>query len=202
MVQLAEEGTKANALVLTLRDDLQKLQAENARLNSDFQILLHQFNRLGESTVAYSEIPPAWRKITDSQINALKQTFTQYCHEVNRLTVKVFIATNGNFDEAEKLMRYSLKNIGVTDTRKYISNVICSAKIQLKRHEPPFFSPPSWKYPKPSQTNYKENSSQIASPMLLPNTPNFGIDLSTVNWALLSELEKAELIRKKIIREL
>ena len=51
------------------------------------------------STATYAVIPPTWRKIDDSHIADLKQTFTQCCHEVNRLTVKIFIATNGNFDE-------------------------------------------------------------------------------------------------------
>ena len=58
LVQLAEEGTKATVLIQALHDDLQKLQEENVRLNSDFQFLLQQFNQLGESTIAYSEIPP------------------------------------------------------------------------------------------------------------------------------------------------
>ena len=51
------------------------------------------------STATYAVIPPTWRKIDDSHIADLKQTFTQCCHEVNRLTFKIFIATNGNFDE-------------------------------------------------------------------------------------------------------
>ena len=132
-MQQAEEGTKVTVLVQSLRDDLQKLQSENFRLNSDFQFLRQQFNRLEESTATYSEIPLAWRKIADLQIANLKQTFTDYCHEVNRLTVKVFVAINGNLDETEKAMCSALKNIGVKDTGKYIANVIRTAKIQLKR---------------------------------------------------------------------
>lgn len=202
LVQLAEEGTKANALVLTLRDDLHKLQAENARLNSDFQFLLHKFNQLEESTSAYSKIPPEWKKIVDSQIDNLKQTFTQYCHEVHRLTVKVFIATNGNFDKTEKLMRSTLKNIGVKDTKKYVSGVIRAAKTQLKRNESPSFSHPSWHHPTPSQTDYKTTTGQYAFPMLLPNSPDLGQDFSTINWDWLSEFDKDEIMIKKIIREL
>ena len=202
LVQLAEEGTKANALVLTLRDDLHKLQAENSRLNSDFQFLLHKFNQLEESTSTYSEIPPKWKKIADSQIDALKQTFTQYCHEVNRLTVKAFISTNGNFDATEKLMHSTLKNIGVKDTKKYVSGVIRAAKIQLKRNESPVISKPSWHHPKPSQTDYKATSSQYAFPMVLPNSPDLGLDFSKINWDWLSEFDKDEIMIKKIIREL
>lgn len=206
LVQLAEEGTKANALVLTLRDDLHKLQAENSRLNSDFQFLLHKLNKLEESTVAYLEIPPAWRKITDSQINALKQTFTQYCHEVNHLTVKVFIANNGNFDETEKLMRSALKNIGVQDTKKYISNVIRSAKIQLKRNEPPALFKPSWNPPKPSETDYSQPSNpqalNFAAAGKLVDLSFDTIDWDLINWNLLSVFDKAEIQRKKMIREL
>ena len=202
LVQLAEEGTKANALVLTLRDDLHKLQAENSRLNSDFQFLLHKFNQLEESTSTYSEIPPKWKKIADSQIDALKQTFTQYCHEVNRLTVKAFISTNGNFDATEKLMHSTLKNIGVKDTKKYVSGVIRAAKIQLKRNESPVISKPSWHHPKPSQTDYKATSSQYAFPMVLPNSPDLGLDFSKINWDWLSEFDKDEIMIKKIIRDL
>ena len=47
-------------------------------------------------------------------------------------TVKVFIFTNRNFYETEKMMRESLKNIGVKDTKKYVFNVIRASKIQLK----------------------------------------------------------------------
>ena len=202
LVQLAEEGTKATVLIQALRDDLQKLQAENSRLNSDFQILLHKFNQLEESTSAYSEIPPEWKKIADSNIEDLKQTFVQYCHEVNRLTVKVFISTNGNFDETENLMSSALKNIGVKDTKKYVSGVIRAAKIQLKRNESPSFSPPSWHHPKPSHTNYKTTINQCVFPMLLPNIPDLGQDFSTINWDWLSEFDKDELMIKKIIREL
>lgn len=202
LVQLAEEGTKANALVLTLHDDLQKLQVENARLNSDFQFLLHKFNQLEESTSTYSEITPKWKKIADSKINALKQTFTQYCHEVNRLTVKVFISTNGNFDETERLMRSALKDIGVKDTKQYVSGVIRAVKIQLKRNESPVISTPSWHHPKPSQTDDKATTNTCGFPMLLPNIPDLGLDFSTINWDWLSEFDKDELMIKKIIREL
>lgn len=202
LVQLAEEGTKVAVLIQSLRDDLQKVQAENARLNSDFQFLLHKFNQLEESTSAYSKIPPEWKKIVDSQIDNLKQTFTQYCHEVHRLTVKVFIATNGNFDKTEKLMRSTLKNIGVKDTKKYVSGVIRAAKTQLKRNESPSFSHPSWHHPTPSQTDYKTTTGQYAFPMLLPNSPDLGQDFSTINWDWLSEFDKDEIMIKKIIREL
>ena len=206
LVQMAEESTKAVVLIRSLNDDLKKVQAENARLNSDFQFLLHKFNQLEESTSSYSDIPTAWRKVADSQIDALKQTFTQYCHEVNRLTLKVFIANNGNFDETEKLMRLALKYIGVKDTRKYISNVIRSATIQLKRNEPPALSKPSWHPPKPSQTDY----SQPCNPQAL-DISDVGkivdlrldtIDWDLINWNLLSVFDKAEIQRKKIIREL
>lgn len=202
LVQLAEEGTKATVLLQSLRDDLQKLQAENSRLNSDFQILLHKFNQLEESTSAYSEIPPEWKKIADSNIEDLKQTFVQYCHEVNRLTVKVFISTNGNFDETENLMSSALKNIGVKDTKKYVSGVIRAAKIQLKRNESPSFSPPSWHHPKPSHTNYKTTTNQCVFPMLLPNIPDLEQNFSTINWDWLSEFDKDEIMIKKMIREL
>lgn len=57
LVQQAEEGTKAAVLIKSLRDDLQKLQAENLCPNSDFQYLRQQFNKLEESTATYVEIP-------------------------------------------------------------------------------------------------------------------------------------------------
>ena len=77
----------------------------------------------------------------------LKLNLTQYCHVVNSLTVKVFIANNGNFDETEKRMRSSLINIGVTNNRKYLYNVIRSAKIQSKRNAPPNLFNPLWNPP-------------------------------------------------------
>ena len=202
LVQLAEEGTKATVLIQALRDDLQKLQTENLQLNSDFQYLRQQLNQLEESTVAYSEVPLKWRKIVDSQLDDLKQTFTQYCHEVNRLTVKVFISTNRNLDETEKMMRESLKNIGVKDTKKYISNVIRASKLQFKHNESLPVSAPSWKPPKPSQTDYKATTNPCVFPMLLPNIPDLGQDFSTINWDWLSEFDKDEIMIKKMIREL
>ncbi|MBR0288818.1 MAG: hypothetical protein IJQ82_07550, partial [Selenomonadaceae bacterium] len=184
--------------------DLHKLQAENARLNSDFQFLLHKFNQLEESTAPYSEIPPSWRKIADFQIANLKQTFTQYCHEVNRLTIKVFIANNGNFDETEKRLRSALKNIGVKDTKKYISNVIRSAKIQLKRNEPPALFKPSWNHPKPSLTDYSQpcNPHALGIDTKLVDLNFDSIDWDLINWNLLSVFDKAEIQRKKLSREL
>ena len=204
LVQLAKEGTKANALVLTLRDDLQKLQEENARLNSDFQILLHKFNQLEESTSAYSEIPQEWRNIANSNIADLQQTFTQYCHEVNRLTVKVFISTNGNFDETEKLMRSSLKNIGVKDTKKYVSGVIRAAKMQLKRNEPPALFKPSWNPPKPSETDYSQpcNPQCLGTDAKLVDLRFDTINWDSINWNLLTVFDKAEIRRQKMIRDL
>ena len=67
--------------------------------------------------------------MTKAKIDTLKQTFTQYCHAVNRLTFKFFLATDGNLDENERAMRTALKNIGVKDTGKYIANVIRAAKV-------------------------------------------------------------------------
>ncbi len=99
-------------------------------------------------------------------------------------------------------MRSTLKNIGVKDTKKYVSGVIRAAKIQLKRNESPSFSPPSWHHPKPSQTDYKTTTSQYAFPMLLPNIPDLGQDFSTINWDWLSEFDKDEIMIKKIIRDL
>ena len=206
LVQLAEEGTKAAVLLPSLCDDLQKLKAENSRLNSDFQFLLHKFNKLEEFTAAYSEITPAWRKLADSQIADLKQTFTQYCHEVNRLTVKIFIATNGKFDETEKAMCSALKNIGVKDTKKYISNVIRAAKIQLKRNEPPALFKPSWNPPKPSQTDYRQpcnpHALDFADAGKLVDLRFDTIDWELINWNLLSEFEKDAIQRQKLIRDL
>ena len=103
LVQLVAEGTKAIVLVQFLRDNLQKLQTGNVRTRR------YQWH---------------CEKIADSQIADLKQTFTQYCHEVNRLTLRTFLVSSGNFDETEKLMRSALKNIGVKDTGKYIAHVI------------------------------------------------------------------------------
>ena len=81
------------------------------------------------------------------------------------------------------------------NTHKYISNVIHAACLQHKENYHPTTPPPSWKPPKPSDTDYSKPDELGIVPLQLSRVPD--IDWDMINWDLLSEIEKDE-IREKI----
>ena len=88
-----------------------------------------------------------------------------------------------------------IKKTGTDNVQKYVSNVIHSANLQHKKNFQPTNSPPSWKKPKPENTNYSKPDELGIVPLQLSSVPD--IDWDLINWDLLSELEKDE-IRHKI----
>lgn len=193
--QSAEQGLKAVAQIDILNDDIQKLKHDEAQARSDLSYFLHELNKLEKSTANYSAVPKFWRKHIDDSIDFWKNTFTNYCHDANRASVKVFIATHGNFDKTCRIMHDIIKNTGVKNVEKHIADSIRSAKHQFKTHSHPELPPPSWNPPKPADTDYKkpDETNLVPPPAQLGGD---GINWDMVNWDLLSELDKEAILRK------
>ena len=149
----------------------------------------------------FHRIPPNWRPQIDVEIKNLQEKFTRYCHTVHRLTAKTFIGTNGNVIKTATIMESSLKNIGISDLHDYIRKVVKAARKQILRDTHPEPAPSSWKPHSPTNTDYRQADDDAAIVSLqLSEVPD--IDWSTVNWELLSEIDKEELQHKKIRREI
>lgn len=206
--QIAKEGAKAIALTHFLQERNLQLQREKSKALSDYDYILHQLNKLETETANYTAVPKFWRKHIDSFIAQLQETFTRYCHDINRATIRVFLATHGDFDKNAKIMRDSLKKVGVTDVKKHISNVLKAAKAQLKNNLAPVSSvnTPSWSTPKPSETDYSQpcnpQALDLADAGKLVDLSFDTIDWDLINWNMRSVFDKAEIQRKKLIREL
>ena len=198
--QMAEQGVKAIANIDVLNDDIQKLKRDETQARSDLRYFLHQLTKLEKDTAKYSAVPSAWRHHIDQAIDFWQKTFTAYCHDVNRATVRVFIATHGNFEETESIMHNLIKSTGINDVEKHIVDVIKAAKLQFKHNSTPNNLPPAWKTPKPKETDYRKADKSGIVPLQLSNVPD--INWEMINWDLLSQLEKEEIRHKKIFREL
>ncbi len=197
---MAEQGIKAVAKIDVLKDDIQKLRRDDSQTNSDLKYFLHQLKKLEQDTAKYSAVPTSWRHHIDQAIDFWQKTFTAYCHDVNRATVRVFIATHGNFDETLQIMNNLIKSTGVNDVEKHITEVIRSAKLQFKKNSQPQCLPQSWKTPKPTDTDYKKTDETGIVPLQLSKVPD--VDWNLINWDLLSELDKDELRHQKLLRSL
>lgn len=176
------------------------MRRDVGRTNSDLQYFLHQLHKLDKDTAKYSAVPKAWRKHIDQSIDHWQKTFTSYCHDVNRATVRVFIATRGNFEKTESIMHNLIKSTGVDDVEKHILNVICAAKLQFKKHSQPPSLPQSWKIPKPTDTDYKQPDENGIVPLQLSKVPD--IDWNLINWDLLSQLDKDEIRHNQLLRSI
>ena len=99
-------------------------------------------------------------------------------------------------------MHSLIKNTGVKNIEKHIAETVRSAKLQLKNHSQPIARQPSWKPPKPSETDYqKSDETPLASAQVVKLSGN-DINWDMFNWNLLSELDKDEIRHRKILREL
>ena len=198
--QMAEQGVKAVSKINVLNDDIEKLRRDNWQTDSDLNFFLHQLKKLEKDTAKYSEVPHAWRKYIDSSIENWKKTFTAYCHDFNRAIVRVFISTHGNFDKTEQILRPLSLYLNVKNPRKYIESVISTAKLQFKKNIHPQIFQPSWKPPKPENTDYSKPDESGIVYLQLSNVPD--VDWNMINWDLLSELDKDEILNKQILRSL
>ena len=198
--QISQDGVKAMALNHVLLEQNKQLQREKDIAQDTCNYLQHQINILEAETEKYTAVPPLWREHVDSSIDFWQKTFSTYCHDVNRATVRTFLATNGNYKQTENIMHDFIKKTGTDNVHKYVSNVIHSANLQHKKNFQPTTSPPSWKKPKPDDTNYSKPDELGIVPLQLSRVPD--IDWDLINWDLLSELEKDEIQHKKMIHEL
>ena len=193
--QTAEQGVKANATVRITQQQNSQLKYEKAQAIADSQHYLHLFHALEKETALYTAVPPLWREHVDSSILNWQKTFSAYCHDVNRATVHVFLATHGNYHQTEKIMHDFIEKTGINNVHKYVANVIHTACLQHKENSHPTTPPPSWKPPKPNDTDYSKPDELGIVPLQLSRVPD--IDWDMINWELLSELDKDE-IREKI----
>jgi len=184
-----------------LSDDLKKAQHETAIANADSQYYSHLLYKLEKETKKYTDVPKAWRReFIDHDIDDQQKNFTAYCHDLNRAIVRVFIATNGNFEQTKKILHDFIQLTETKDVEQHISTVIRAATRQHKKNLQPNISPPSWKPPKPDQTDYKQPDEDKIVQLKLSRVPD--IDWNLINWDLLDELTKDEIRNKKIVREL
>lgn len=199
----AEQGLKAVAQIDLLIDDIQKLQHDEAQSQSDLSFFLHQLSKLEKDTEKYSAVPKFWRKHIDDSIDFWEKTFTNYCHDVNRHILKVFIATHGDFCKTEKIMRPYILKTGVENIRKHIKNVIRAANHQIQKDIHPDTSSSSWEPPKTSETDYRQpDITQLVPP---PSSAQLGCDdinWDMITWDLLSNIAKDELLHKLAMRDL
>ena len=198
--KIAEQSVKAVVQIDILKDNIQTLKRDAAQTRSDLSFFLHELRKLEKSTKNYTAVPKFWRKHIDNSINEWQKTFTGYCHDVNRAVVRTFIATNGDFAKTVQIVGKLINDIGINNLEKYATDVIRSAKLQLKTNFQPHRLPISWKTPKPSDTDYSQPDETGIIPLQLSNVPD--VNWEMINWDLLSELDKKEIRHKKILREL
>lgn len=198
----AEQGLKAVAQIDLLNDEIQKLRHDEALARSDLSFFLHELSKLEKDTANYSAVPKFWRKHIDDSIDFWKKQFTAYCHDLNRASVRVFIATHGNFDKTYHIMHDLIKNTGVKNVEKHIADSIRSAKRQCKTHSHPELPPPSWNPPKPADTDYQKTDETGLVSAQLVSLDFDGINWDMITWDLLSELDKDAILHKLAMRDL
>ena len=198
--QLAENGVKATSSLNLLQHQIQTLKQEKSKAFSDYDRLSHQFHQLDDQAKSYTQIPPYWRKNIDSAIDNWQKFFINYCHDVNRATVRVFIATHGDFYKTAKIMKPLFENISVFDSKNYVEQVIDAAINQLHSNSKPSNSLLSWKHPSPADTDFTQADSSDVVSLQLSKVPDINWDM--INWSLLSELDKDEIRHKQIFRSL
>ncbi|MBR4903293.1 MAG: plasmid recombination protein [Selenomonadaceae bacterium] len=195
MKSTSEESSKMAATIHSLQDENRQLKHDEFQARSDSSFFLHKFQKLEKETATYSAIPPAWRKNIDHDIEQLQRTFSAYCHDLHRATVRVFLANKGDFKHTKTILQNLILSTDVKDTEKYIHDVIRAAVRQHKKNIQPTIPPPSWKPSKPSETDYTQPDETGIVPLQLSRVPDINWDM--INWDLLSSLDKEE-IHKKI----
>ena len=192
---IAEQAIKAYITIQLLQEENQQLKQEKKILKSNYDFIEYCLNQLENETTLYTAVPQQWREHVDSSILNWQKNFSTYCHDVNRATLRVFLASHGNYRQTEKIMHDFIKKTGTDNIHQYVHNVIHSANLQHKENFQPNTSPPSWKKPKPQDTNYSKPDELGVVPLQLSHVPDINWDM--INWDLLPELDKDD-IRHKI----
>lgn len=192
---IAEQAVKAYITSQILQEENQQLRKEKQILQSSFDFIQHRFKQLEKNAELYIAVPELWREHIDSSILNWQKHFSTYCHDVNRATLRVFLASHGNYKQTEQIMHDFIEKIGIYNVQKHISNVIRAANLQHTKNLQPALLPSSWKTPKSSDTDYSKPDELGVVPLQLSRVPD--IDWNLINWELLDELTKDE-IRHKI----
>ena len=195
MKSTSEESTKMATTIHLLQDDNQRLKHEAYQARSDSSLLRRKLNKLEKDTALYTAIPKAWRKDIDRKIEKLQPTFSAYCRDLHRATVRVFLASHGDFKRTKTILQNLILSTNVNDVDQYIRDVIHSAIQQHNKNIHPNIPQPSWKPSKPSETDYSKPDETGIVSLQLSRVPDINWDM--INWDLLSSLEKEE-IRHKI----
>ena len=189
------ESSKMKTTIHVLQDDNRQLKHDEYQARSDLNYFLRQLKQLEKETAIYTAIPKVWRKNIDRKIDELQLTFSSYCHDLHRATIRTFLATKGDFKRTEHILHNLILSTDVKDIDQYIRDVIHAAILQHKKNIQPTIPPPSWKPPKPSETDYTKPDETGIVPLQLSRVPDINWDM--INWDLLSQLEREE-IRHKI----
>ena len=198
--EIAEQSIKILADFQLLAEQNKKLQQEKLKLSSEYEFLSQKFQYLQDTSKLYNQIPPYWRKNIDKSIDSWKKTVTSYWHDLHRATVRVFIANHGNLNKTVAIMKPIFDNFPIAYPKKYIQKIIESAIRQFKSHSKPSDYPPSWKPPKPKDTDYSKPDELGIIPLQLSKVPD--VDWNLINWDLLSQLDKDEIRHKQILHSL
>lgn len=194
MKSTSEESTKMATTIHLLQDDNQRLKHEAYQARSDSSFLRRKLNKLEKDTALYTAIPKAWRKDIDRKIEKLQPTFSAYCRDLHRATVRVFLASHGDFKRTKTILQNLILSTNVNDVDQYIRDVIHSAIQQHNKNIHPNIPQPSWKPSKPSETDYSKPDETGIVSLQLSRVPDINWDM--INWDLLSSLEKEEIRHK------
>ena len=198
--QVAVNGIKAKSYFQLIQQQNKTLQREKLKALADYDCLLQKFNHLQNTAKPYTQIPPYWRKNIDKSIDSWQKFFINYCHDLNRATVRVFIATHGNYDKTSNIMKPLFENISIFKPKHYVKNVISSALSQFKSKSKPSNYSPSWQPPSFSNTDYQKSDDTGIIPLQLSNVPD--INWEMINWDLLSELDKDDIRHQQLMHSL
>ena len=198
--QMAEQGIKISAKFQLLAEQNKQLQHDNFKLSADYEFLTQQFQHLQDKATPYTQIPDFWRKKVDTSIAFWQKSAIAYWHDLHRATVRVFIATHGNFDKTVAIMQPLFDNLPIAYPKKYVKRIVSAAVQQFQSRSLPSAYMSSWKPPKPEETDYRKADESGIVPLQLANVPD--IDWNLINWDLLSELDKDDIRHKQIQRSL
>ena len=196
---IAEQGVKAVAKIDILKDDIQKIKHNEAQARSDLSFFLHELNKLEKDTANYSDVPKFCVNISTTPSTFGKKLLPITATTLIALPSKFLSLPTSTSIKLKKIMRNNIKKTGVKNIQKYIKNVVLAAHLQLKKNSQPTGCgcSTSWEPPKPSDTDFKKPDQ---TGLVLPPTPAHlggeGINWDMVNWDLLTDLDKEEILRK------
>jgi hypothetical protein len=194
--KMAEEGAKVVATFNLLQTKVKQLEKEKKVDHSDYMYLDKELRNLKKETSMYTEIPNSWRERVNDSIGYWQSTFQNYCHDINRVTAKVFVATGFDYKKTMTIMDEFIENIGVKNKEKYVSDVISSVIQQFKNGNSPVLKiHRDWKIPEPAETDYRKE--EVTGIVATRISQVMDLNLKDVSLRLLAKVEEKELKYKK-----